>query len=478
MKLKNPIKMKRKITLLLIVLITFSTFGQEITGQWNGVLNVQGVQLRIVFNITKSDTGFTSTMDSPDQGATGIPVTTTTFENSTLKLIIANAGIEYSGEFLKDSITGIFKQSGYEFPMKLSRETVKKQTKKRPQEPTKPYSYYSEEVNFQNTQANITLAGTLTLPKKEGNYPVVILISGSGPQNRNEEVFGHKPFLIISDHLTKNGIAVLRYDDRGVGNSTGDFKVATSMDFSSDVESAIDYLKTRKEINKAKIGLIGHSEGGIIAPMVAAKSNDVNFIVLLAGTGIRGDKLLLLQQELIAKAYGASDTAIQKSKEINSTIFEIVIDSKDMQSLKTDLTNYLRKFLENSSDNAVPEGMSVDDFVAQQVTQISTPWMEHFIKYDPSHDLEKVSCAVLAVNGQKDLQVPPKENLTAISEALKKGGNGDVTIKEFPNLNHLFQECITGSPNEYATIEQTFSPTALDEITQWILAQIKLEKQL
>jgi pimeloyl-ACP methyl ester carboxylesterase len=458
---------------MLIALVSISTFGQEITGQWNGVLNIQGVQLRIVFNITKSTTGFNATMDSPDQGATDIPVTTTTFENSKLKLVIASAGIEYNGEFLKDSITGTFKQSGYEFPMKLSRELVKKQAVKRPQEPTKPYSYHSEEVFFINTQANITLAGTLTLPKKEGNFPAVILISGSGPQNRDEEVFSHKPFLIISDHLTKNGIAVLRCDDRGVGQSTGDFSLATSLDFASDVESAISYLMTRKEINNEKIGLIGHSEGGIIAPMVAAKSNDVNFIVLLAGTGIRGDKLLLLQQALIAKAYGASDTAIQKSKEINSKIFEIVIDSKDMQSLKSDLTNYLREFLENSPDNAVPEGMSVDDFVAQQVTQISTPWMEHFIKYDPSQDLEKVTCAVLAVNGEKDLQVPPKENLTAISDALKKGGNNKVTIKEFPNLNHLFQECITGSPSEYANIEQTFSPIALNEITQWILSQTK-----
>ena len=463
--------MKKIILILMIFLSGFSIFGQDITGNWNGVLKVQGIQLRIVFNISKTDSGLSATMDSPDQGAKDIPVTTTTFENSKLTLVIANVGIEYNGEFIKDSIRGIFKQSGYEFPMNLSREPVLREVINRPQEPTKPYPYYTEDVTFQNMQSQITLAGTLTLPKKEGIHPAVLLISGSGPQNRDEEVFGHKPFLVIADHLTKNGIAVLNCDDRGVGQSTGDLSVATSLDFATDVESAISYLKTRTEIDTKKIGLIGHSEGGIIAPMVASKSEDVNFIVLLAGTGIRGDKLLLLQQELIAKAYGASESIIQESREINGTIFEMVLNSKDSQTLKTDLTKFLKESLENSSNDAIPEGKAADDLIARQVAQITSPWMEFFIKYDPAPELEKVACPVLALNGEKDLQVPPKENLTAISNALKKGDNKNVTIKEFPNLNHLFQECTTGSPSEYATIEQTFSPLVLEEITTWILHQ-------
>ena len=464
----------KTITILIItLLISFTATAQDITGKWNGVLKVQGTQLRLVFNVTKSENTFTSTMDSPDQGANGIPVTKTTFENSKIKFEVANARIEYDGELKDNEIIGTFKQGGQEFPMNLSRKAIEKETIKRPQEPSKPYSYYSEDVTFQNPKANISLAGTLTLPKKEGVFPVVILITGSGPQNRDEELLGHKPFLVISDYLTKNGIAVLRYDDRGVGQSKGDFKTATTADFATDVESAITYLKTRKEINKKQIGLVGHSEGGLIAPMVASKSKDVSFIVLLAGTGIQGDKLLLLQQELIAKANGASELDIKKSIQANANLFEMVVQSNDNQKLKADLTNKINEILKNDNSSEIPKGMTKDQYIALQVDQITSPWMEYFMKYNPVPALEKVKCAVLAVNGEKDLQVPPKENLSAIKNALAKGGNKNVTTIEFPNLNHLFQECKTGSPNEYASIEQTFSPTALAEITKWIKTQTK-----
>ena len=465
--------MKTISILIITLLISITATAQDIIGKWNGVLKVQGTQLRLVFNVTKSENGLTSTMDSPDQGANGIPVTKTTFENSKIKFEVANARIEYDGELNGDEITGTFKQGGQVFPMNLSRKAIEKEVVKRPQEPSKPYSYYSEDVTFQNPKANISLAGTLTLPEKEGVFPVVILISGSGPQNRDEELVGHKPFLVISDYLTKNGIAVLRYDDRGVGQSKGDFKTATTTDFATDVESAITYLKTRKEINKKQIGLVGHSEGGLIAPMVASKSKDVNFIVLLAGTGIQGDKLLLLQQELIAKANGASESDIKKSVQANANLFKMVLQSNDNQKLKADLTNKINEIVKNDNSSEIPKGMTKDQYIALQVDQITSPWMEYFMKYNPVPALEKVKCAVLAVNGEKDLQVPPKENLTAIKNALTKGGNKNVTTIEFPNLNHLFQECKTGSPNEYASIEQTFSPRALAEITQWIKSQTK-----
>jgi len=465
--------MKTLSLFLFALFISIGSFGQDITGQWNGVLKVQGTQLRLVFNVTKTDKDFSSTMDSPDQGAKGIPVTNTTFDNSKIKFEVANARIEYNGELKENEIVGTFKQGGQEFPMNLSRKAIEKEVVKRPQEPTKPYSYYSEDVTFENTKANISLSGTLTLPKKDGNFPVVILITGSGPQNRDEELLGHKPFLVISDYLTKNGIAVLRYDDRGVGQSKGDFKTATSADFATDVESAITFLKTRKEINKKKIGLVGHSEGGLIAPMVASKSKDVSFIVLLAGTGIQGDKLLLLQQELIAKANGVSETDIKKSIETNSKLFEMVVKSNDNMKLKTYLTNSINETLKNDTSAEIPNGMTKDEFVSMQVNQISSPWMQYFMKFNPATTLEKVKCPVLAVNGEKDLQVPPKENLTAIKNALTKGGNKNVTTKEFLNLNHLFQECKTGAPGEYSTIEQTFSPTALEEIANWIKQQTK-----
>lgn len=465
--------MKKTALLLLTFLASIISYGQDITGQWNGVLKVQGTQLRLVFNINKTAAGFSATMDSPDQSAIGIPVTTTTFDNPKLKLEVANARIEYDGELKDNEIVGTFKQGGMEFPMNLSRKAIEKAALKRPQEPKEPFSYYTEKVTFENTKANISLAGTLSLPKKEGVFPVVVMITGSGPQNRDEELLGHKPFLVIADYLTKNGIAVLRYDDRGIGESKGDFKTATSADFASDVESAIAYLKTRKEINKKKIGLMGHSEGGTIAPMVAAKSRDINFIVMLAGTGIQGDKLLTLQDELVAKASGASEEEIKKSIEINTQVFEMVNQSMDNQKLKTELTAMLNEKLKDLKPEEIPNGMSKDDYVAMQVNQVSSPWMEYFLKYNPAPTLEKVKCAVLAVNGGKDLQVPSKENLAAIETALKKGGNTHVTIREFPNLNHLFQECKTGAPSEYAEIEQTFSPLALDQITKWIQNQTK-----
>ena len=470
----------RIFSILLIVLLSSITIvAQDITGQWNGVLKVQGTQLRVVFNVTADNGELKSTMDSPDQGAKGIPTTATIFENSTLKITIINAGIEYTGTLGDDNIiVGTFKQAGQSFPMNLTRgaiekEAIEKEVIARPQEPRKPYPYYSEDITFENKEAKITLAGTLTLPKENGLFPVVILISGSGPQNRDEELLGHKPFLVLSDFLTRNGIAVLRYDDRGTAQSEGDFKAATSADFATDVESAIEYLKTRKEIDKKQIGLIGHSEGGIIAPMVANKSKDVAFIVLLAGTGLPGDQILLSQQRLIGKASGVRDELLQENELINKKAFDVVKKSNSLEQLEDDLTNLLNKFLVDNPITDIPQGMSSDDFVKLQITQVVNPWMQYFIKYDPSLALEKVKCPVLALGGEKDLQVPSKENLEAIKIALAKGGNKKVTIKELPNLNHLFQESITGTPNEYATIEQTFSPIALNEILKWIKAQTK-----
>lgn len=470
----------RIFSILLIVLLSSITIvAQDITGQWNGVLKVQGTQLRVVFNVTADNGELKSTMDSPDQRAKGIPTTATTFENSTLKITIINAGIEYTGTLGDDNIiVGAFKQAGQSFPMNLTRgaiekEAIEKEVIARPQEPRKPYPYYSEDITFENKEAGITLAGTLTLPKENGLFPVVILISGSGPQNRDEELLGHKPFLVLSDFLTRNGIAVLRYDDRGTAQSEGDFKAATSADFATDVESAIEYLKTRKEIDKKQIGLIGHSEGGIIAPMVANKSKDVAFIVLLAGTGLPGDQILLSQQRLIGKASGVRDELLQENELINKKAFDVVKKSNSLEQLEDDLTNLLNKFLVDNPITDIPQGMSSDDFVKLQITQVVNPWMQYFIKYDPSLALEKVKCPVLALGGEKDLQVPSKENLEAIKIALAKGGNKKVTIKELPNLNHLFQESITGTPNEYATIEQTFSPIALNEILKWIKAQTK-----
>nr|WP_315035140.1 alpha/beta fold hydrolase [uncultured Chryseobacterium sp.] len=346
---------------------------------------------------------------------------------------------------------------------------------KRPQEPKAPYPYYSEDIQFKNQQAGIHLAGTLTLPKKEGIFPAVVLITGSGPQNRNEELAGHQPFLVLSDYLTKNGIAVLRYDDRGTALSEGDFKSATSADLATDVESAVAYLKTRKEIDPKKVGLIGHSEGGLIAPLVATQSKDVAFIVLLGGPGIPGDKILQIQQRLIAEVSGVGKEEIKGTEKINKKIFDIVKKSSDIEQLKTDLRSNLQKFLHENPDFKKPDNMTADEFIHLQIETYATPWMQYFMRYNPVNTLKKVKIPVLALNGEKDLQITPKENLNAIKRALRKAGNKDMTIMELPNLNHLFQESDTGSPQEYQKIEQTYSPMALKEVLHWLKIKGKIK---
>jgi len=349
-----------------------------------------------------------------------------------------------------------------------------KSQKRRPQEPIEPYTYYTEEVTFKNDQANVILAGTLSLPSKDGSYPAVILISGSGPQTRDSEFGGHKLFLVLADYLTRNGIAVLRYDDRGFGESTGNFATGTSLDFSYDVESAVKYLKTRKEIESNKIGLIGHSDGAMIAPMVAARSNDINFIVLLAGPGVQGAKLMLDRQELMERKMKFSESEIEKSRRHSEQMIQIIMNSNDSETTKVKLSEFSRNNYNDIPEYAIPPGMSKDQFISKHIEMLSTPWFKYFFSYDPAPTLQKVKCSVLALNGDLDVQVPSKENLEGIRDALNAAGNRNVTIQEIPKLNHAFQECVTGMPDEYNKIDQTFSPIALAKISNWILQQIKI----
>lgn len=464
---------------LVYLIFTVASTAQDITGQWYGKLEVPGSPLRLVLHIEQSGMGYTSTLDSPDQGSTGIPVDTTTFENSILDIAISALGLTYVGELSGDSFKGTFTQAGFSLPLELSREPISASDLNRPQEPKEPFPYYSEEVRFHNKDANIRLAGTLTLPKKSESdaterFPVAVMISGSGPQNRDEELAGHKPFLVIADYLTRNGIGVLRFDDRGTAESTGDFESATSADFATDVQSAVDYLKSRKDIEKNNIGLIGHSEGGVIAPMVASKNKDVGFIVLMAGLGIPGSELLAMQGRLIGKAAGQSDADVETSAVIRQKMIDMALESKDILSLREDLITYLKSEAENEETRKlVPAGIDVDQFVESQTNFMATAWMVYFLKHDPAKVLENVTCPVLAINGGNDLQVPAKENLSGIGNALKRAGNEKVTLRELPGLNHLFQESATGSPSEYSAIEETFSPKALAVISDWISLQVK-----
>lgn len=451
--------MKTTLLLTLFLTLTYSLWSQDITGKWNGILTVQGTQLTIVFNISKSEEGYTSTMDSPDQGAKGIATTYTKFRDSLLQISIENMGLEYEGMLQKNGkFEGAFKQMGRSFDLNLSREKAEKKRIVRPQEPQLPYPYNSEEITFENKEAGIQLAGTLTFPKGEGTFPAVVLISGSGPQNRDEELLGHKPFLILSDYFTKNGIAVLRFDERGVGNSTGNFGTATTYDLADDVEKAIEYLQSRKEVHQDKIGLIGHSEGGVIAPMIASRNKNVDFIVLLAGPAMPGNELMLMQKYKIEKQMGMNDLMLENNQRIFRGAYDLVLNKKfSSNELKDTLSGYFK-----STYGAL---LSETD-LQNTIKQISSPWLVEFIRMNPEDYLSKVKCPILALNGEKDLQVPPKENLEIIKTKSKKSKS--VTVKELANMNHLFQECETGAACEYGQIEQTFSPIALKEILDWI----------
>jgi pimeloyl-ACP methyl ester carboxylesterase len=301
------------------------------------------------------------------------------------------------------------------------------------------------------------------LPRGKGPFPVALLITGSGPQDRNESLLGHKPFLVLADYLTRRGIAVLRVDDRGVGGSTGSVPDSTTENFAADVMAGIEFLKTRKEIDPEKIGLIGHSEGGAVASMVAAQNGDVAFIVLMAGMGLTGEEILYLQGAMIMKASGASAGQLAKQRATQESMFKILKEEKDPATAEKRLHEELSR---NLTEEAKKKS---EQAIAAQIKRANTPWFRYFLTLDPRPALRKVKCPVLALNGENDLQVPATENLREIEAALKAGGNKDVTIVSLPKLNHLFQTSETGSMSEYAKIEETIAPVALKTIGDWVL---------
>ena len=459
--------------LMTIVLFSISLTAQQtdLSGTWSGKLNLpNSMKLTVVFNIEKDTNDiYRTTMDSPDQGAKGIPTESTTITDDSILINIPGIMGSYQGKIFTDSmkIEGKWKQAGMTLELILHK-VDKIEEPKRPQEPKEPFPYKSEDVKFENKIDSVTLAGTLTFPQGGNNFPAVVMITGSGGQNRNEELLGHKPFLVIADYLTRNGIAVLRFDDRGIGESTGDFSKATSEDFAKDVLAAVDFLKTRGEINHSKIGLIGHSEGGLIAPMVAVQSNDIAFIVLMAGPGIPGDSILYLQGALIQKAEGTSEEEIQKSVKLQREVFSLIKNIDNDEKLKADVRE---KFNAEYSTMTEEEKSKLGDpevYLNMQLKTLTSPWFKYFLKYNPVPTLEKTKCPVLAINGENDLQVPPKENLSAIENALKKGGNNNFEVKMLPGLNHLFQTSSTGAVSEYNQIEETISPLALETMLNWI----------
>lgn len=437
---------------------------------YEGKLKVGAVEIRLVFHLfQQKDKSYAGTMDSPDQGAKDIALDVVKVQDEKVRLELAAAKFVFEGKRSQDGneIQGTFQQAGQALPLTLKR-VAKLTQSRRPQHPKKPYPYDEVEIAYENAQGGIKLAGTLTLPRGQGLFPAVLLITGSGAQDRDETLLGHKPFLVLADYLTRRGIAVLRVDDRGVGGSTGNVKDATSADFAQDVLAGIAFLKSRQEINKSQIGLIGHSEGGIIAPLVASRSKDVAFIVMLAGTGLPGEEILYLQGAAILKAIGATAKRLAMQRELQQRMFAVVREEKDpaaaekkIRAVLSDLTTKLGKSEQKKLTEALPA-------LEGQIQMVLTPWFRHFLEYDPRPTLRQVTCPVLALNGAKDVQVDAERNLPAIEAALKDADNRDVTVRAFPNLNHLFQTCKTGAVSEYGAIEETMAETVLETIAEWI----------
>ncbi len=472
----------RPATWLVAVLLAMATFASParadsarargVEGVWQGTLQAA---LRLVVKIDRDSLGgLAATMDSPDQGAFGLPIDTLAFVEDSLHFRMRRIGGAFAGRMSADGgeIAGRWTQGGFGLPLTLKR-LEKAPEFRRPQEPQKPYPYDAEEIAYENAKAGVKLAGTLTLPRAGGPFPCALLITGSGPEDRDEAVFGHRPFLVLADHLTRHGIAVLRVDDRGVGGSTGSTMRSTSEDFASDAIAGIEFLEGRKEIDRRHIGLIGHSEGGLIAPMVAVRRHDVAFIVMLAGPGLPGDSILYAQGALVLKAAGASDAAIAAQRRLQEKLFMIVKQESDTAVAARKLRQVIQEHVAGLPEGQRPEMADAQALVEAQVKAIRSPWFRFFLTYDPRPALRQVKCPVLALNGEKDVQVPPRENLRAIEEALRAGGNRDHEVKQLPGLNHLFQTCQTGAVSEYVQIEETMAPAALEEIARWIASRTR-----
>ena len=438
----------------------------DIDGTWAGSLDTGSIKLRIVFHITNTEDVLTATMDSPDQGANGIPVTVVTRDGSSLKLELKQANGVFEGKLDEklNTIDGTWTQGGGSAPLVLKRvKDAAELVRPRPQNPVKPYPYRAEDVFYPSKPAVFTLAATITIPPGKGPFPAVLLIAGSGAHDRDEALMGHSPFLVLSDYLTRKGIVVLRADKRGVGKSGGNYATATTVDFASDAEAGIAYLQSRPEVDSRKIGLIGHSEGGVVAPIVAVQDPNVAFIVIMAGSGVPGDDIIVEQTKLIAEAGGQSHEEAEKTSDDERKILALVEAEKD----DAELEKKLRAELGDKESNAMLDA---------QIKTLRSPWFRYFIQFDPATALSKVKCPVLAIIGSKDLQVPAAQNLPPIRKALKAAGNKNFEADELPGLNHLFQTAATGAPSEYGDIEETMSPVALEKIAGWILKVASIQR--
>lgn len=447
-------------------------FGQSFSGNWYGTLDVMGQKLPLVLHLTDSAGIWKGTLDSPKQKANDIQMSTVTVNGKKLRFTIDKLQASYEGE-LNDSmvIRGNFKQGMINAELRFNQQEIPQLETKKLQDPKEPVPYLQEEVSIQNPVGNFALRGTLTHPEQDKSIktPCVVLITGSGPQDRNEEILGHRPFLVLADRLTLSGYGVLRMDDRGTGKSEGVFNGATSVDFATDIEAAIAFVKTLPYIDTQRIILMGHSEGGMIANMVAAKHPEVYGVISLAGPGVLGSTLLTEQQLLIAKSIGATENELNELKSFSLEFYPLLtLDSIDQ--VRKNATDFLKQFIKKGKNKELKKSSKEEqeEWIKLNLDAYVNPWMLYFLNYNPMFDLKKINCHYLALNGTTDLQVPAKMNMEAIASYCNPSAGKIKEIKTLVGLNHMFQPSATGSPSEYGSNEITFDNTAIQEILNFL----------
>lgn len=447
-------------------------FGQSLSGNWYGTLDVMGQKLPLVLHLADSAGIWKGTIDSPKQNANGIQMSTVSVNDKKLRFTIDKLQASYEG-LLNDSmvICGKFKQGIINAELRFNQQEIPQLETKKLQDPKEPIPYLQDEVTIYNPTGDFNLSGTLTHPEhtKPVKVACVILITGSGPQDRNEEILGHRPFLVLADRLTLSGYGVLRMDDRGTGKSEGVFNGATSKDFVTDIESAIAFVKTLSYIDTQKIILMGHSEGGMIANMVAAKHPEVYGVISLAGPGVLGSTLLKEQQLLISKAMGATENELNEIKSFSEDFFPILtMDTIDQ--VRKNAADFLTQFIKKGKIKELKKSSKKEqeEWINQNLDAFVNPWMIYFLNYNPMSDLKQLDCHYLALNGTTDLQVPSKMNLEAIATYCNPSAGKIKEIKALDGLNHMFQPSATGNPYEYGSNEITFDNTAIQEILNFL----------
>lgn len=449
---------------------------------WKGRITVPGMPLDFVVVFTPKDAGaWSATIDIPIQGAAKLPLTEISLSKDEFHFTLPPpAAANFSVDVAKDgkSASGTMTQRGMMIPVTMERVTEAEAATvgpDRPQTPKPPFPYPTRDVTYRNEKADVKLAGTLSIPQGPGPHPAVLLITGSGAQDRDETLFGHKPFAVLADYLARKGIAVLRVDDRGVGGSTGSTPESTSEDFVGDVLAGVEFLGHQPEIDPKRIALLGHSEGAMIAPMASIKSKDIAAIVLLAPPALPGRDILRLQLAAMLKSAGISGEAFDEQLKLQGKLLDMLAENAPKAEILPTMRELLKVQLGHLPNGVAPSDTELDTLAESGYEQFGTPWMRWFIASDPRPTLKQVRIPVLALIGEKDNQVPPKENIPELRAAFEAAGDKDATVKEMPGLNHLFQEANTGLFQEYATISQTLSPTALDEVATWLHKQFKLD---